>query len=45
MGLVHFSFRSWCLNMNTDIEVILPSIKQGADAKEYYRSGKKYPRK
>ncbi len=43
MGLVHFSFRSWCLNMNTDIEVILPSIKQGTDAEEYYRSGKKYP--
>ena len=40
--LVHLSFRSWCLNINTDVEVILPSIKQGEDAKEYYCSGKKY---
>ena len=43
MGLAHLSFRSWCLNINTDVEVILPAIKQGVDAKEYYRSGKKYP--
>ena len=43
MGLAHLSFRSWCLNTNTDVEVILPSIKQGTDAKEYYGSGKKYP--
>ena len=43
MGLLHFSFRSWCLNTNTDIEVILPSIKEGQNAQEYYRSGKKYP--
>ena len=43
MGLVHFSYRSWCLNLNTDVEVIVPSIKQGQNAKEYYRSGKKYP--
>lgn len=43
MGLAHISFRSWCLNMNTDIEVILPSMKQGMDATQYYRSGKKYP--
>lgn len=43
MGLLHFSFRSWCLHMNTDIEVILPSIKQGMNAQDYYRSEKKYP--
>ncbi|NMA16589.1 MAG: hypothetical protein GX935_04975 [Erysipelotrichia bacterium] len=41
--LAHLSFRSWCLNTNTDIQVILPSIKQGEDAKDYYGSGKKYP--
>ena len=43
MALLHLSFRSWCLNQNTDVEVILPSIKQHENAKEYYLSGKKYP--
>ena len=32
--LAHLSFRSWCLNINTDVEVILPSIKQGENAEE-----------
>lgn len=43
MALLHLNFRSWCLNTNTDIAVILPSIKQKDDAKEYYGSKKKYP--
>ena len=43
MALIHLNFRSWCLNSNTDVAVILPSIKQGTNAQEYYRSGKKYP--
>ena len=43
MGLLHFNFRSWCLQTNTDIMVITPAIKQNENAKEYYMSGKKYP--
>ena len=43
MALLHLSFRSWCLNTNTDVAVILPSIKQKENAKEYYGSKKKYP--
>lgn len=43
MALFHMSFRSWCLNINTDVMVIMPSIKQGQDAREYYQGGKKYP--
>lgn len=43
MTLIHMNFRSWCLNTNTDVAVILPSIKQGESAQAYYRSQKKYP--
>ena len=43
MTLVHLNVRSWCLNTNTDIAIILPSIKQGEDAKTFYQSSKKYP--
>ena len=43
MALVHLNLRSWCLSTNTDVEVILPSIRQGQNYEEYYRSGKKYP--
>lgn len=43
MTLIHMNFRSWCLNTNTDVAVILPSIKQGESAQTYYRSQKKYP--
>ena len=37
MTLVHLNVRSWCLNTNTDIAIILPSIKQGEDAKTFYQ--------
>ncbi len=43
MTLIQMNVRSWCLNTNTDVAIILPSIKQHYDPKEYYRSGKKYP--
>ena len=43
MTLVHLNVRSWCLNTNTDIAIILPSIKQGEDVKTFYQSSKKYP--
>lgn len=43
MALIHLNIRSWCLNTNTDVGIILPSIREGVDAKEYYTSGKKYP--
>ncbi len=43
MTLVHMNCRSWCLGTNTDVEIILPSIKNGMDPKAYYQSNKKYP--
>lgn len=43
MGLIHLNFRSWCLQTNTDVQIILPSMKQGEDAEKYYCSDKKYP--
>lgn len=43
MALIQLNFRSWCLNQNTDVAIILPSMKAGTDAKDYYCSGKKYP--
>jgi S-formylglutathione hydrolase FrmB len=40
--LIHNNFRSWCLNSNTDVDIIIPDPPQNADLKDFYRGGKKY---
>lgn len=41
--LIHNNFRSWCLQTNTDVEIIIPDPPQGVDVKEFYRTTKKFP--
>lgn len=41
--LIHNNFRSWCLQTNTDVDIIIPDPPQGVDAKKYYQSSKSFP--
>lgn len=41
--LIHNNFRSWCLQTNTDVDIIIPDPPQGVDTKEFYRTTKKFP--
>ncbi|MCR5648681.1 MAG: hypothetical protein K6F67_03990 [Oscillospiraceae bacterium] len=42
MPLIHLNFQSKCLGVETDVNIILPAMPNGADPEEFYRSGKKY---
>lgn len=41
--LIHNNFRSWCLQTNTDVDIIIPDCPQGVDPKEYFSPKKKFP--
>lgn len=41
--LIHNNFRSWCLQTNTDVDIIIPDMPQGVDAKQFFLCEKKYP--
>ena len=39
--LIHNNFRSWCLQTNTDINIIVPDVKEGESWANHFQ--KKYP--
>ncbi len=41
--LIHNNFRSWCLEINTDVNIFVPDLERGEDWAEHFNSGKKYP--
>lgn len=41
--LIHNNFRSWCLQTNTDVDIIIPDPPQNSVPGEYYKSGRKFP--
>lgn len=41
--LIHNNFRSWCLQTNTDVDIIIPDPPQGVDTQEFYRTKKSFP--
>ncbi|MBR3150918.1 MAG: hypothetical protein IKF18_04825 [Erysipelotrichaceae bacterium] len=43
MALFQLNFQSSCLFGNTSVNVIMPDLKRGSEAADFYRSGKKYP--
>lgn len=43
MSLAHFNFPSKYLRGNTDVNIILPDLPNGANPEEFYASDKKYP--
>lgn len=40
--LIHTNFRSYCLNTNTDVDIIIPDVPDNVDLKKFYKSKKKY---
>ena len=43
MSLLHYNFPSKYLRGNTDVNIILPDLPQGAVPEAFYGSGEKYP--
>lgn len=43
MALLHLNYHSRYLAGNTDVNILLPELPQGAEPKDFYGSGKKYP--
>lgn len=40
--LIHNNFRSWCLQTNTDVDIIIPDAPESVDCKEYYKTHNKF---
>ena len=41
--LIHNNLRSWCLQTNVDVDIIIPDLPQNISAKDYFRADKKFP--
>jgi len=41
--LIHNNFRSWCLQTNTDVDIIIPDPPQDMETGEYYTKEKNFP--
>ena len=41
--LIHNNFRSWCLNTNTDVDIIIPDPAQNTDVKQFYEEKRNFP--